>query len=209
MIRNGVAPAPLLWRPDNRVVLVLQRLEPEKDTATALRAWQRSDLASAGWQLRVVGDGRERRALEALVRSEGISHVDFAGWKSDVAAEFARAGILLTAAPVEPFGLSVVEAMAVGVPVVASAAGGHLETVGELAEARLFQPGDVAAAGAALRSLLLDDARAELSAAGRALTAKSFTIGAHVDALLEQYDAVRYARHARGRRRYFRPSQTR
>jgi GT2 family glycosyltransferase len=188
VIHNGVAPQQLLWRPENRVVLVLQRLEPEKDTATALRAWQLSDLASAGWRLRVVGDGAERRPLEQLVADERIEGVDFAGRTSDVASEFARAGILLSPGPVEGFGLAVVEAMAAGVPVVGSAAGGHFETVGELPKARLFPPGDLLAAAEALRSLRADDLRAELSVSGRALAERLFTITRHVDALIGEYE---------------------
>jgi glycosyltransferase involved in cell wall biosynthesis len=188
VIHNGVAPQKLLWRPENRVVLVLQRLEPEKDTATALRAWQLSDLASAGWRLRVVGDGAERRPLEQLVADERIEGVDFAGRTSDVASEFARAGILLSPGPVEGFGLAVVEAMAAGVPVVGSAAGGHFETVGELPKARLFAPGDLLAAAEALRSLRADDLRAELSVSGRALAERLFTITRHVDALIGEYE---------------------
>src|SRR3954447_16141430 len=132
MIRSGVALSPLVWAPENRVVLVLQRLEPEKDTSTALRAWQLSRLADEGWTLRVAGDGSPRQMLEREAAAKGIDQVDFAGWQSDAAAELARAGILLAAAPAEPFGLSVVEAMAAGVPVVATAAGGHLETIGKL-----------------------------------------------------------------------------
>ena len=44
---------------------MLQRLEPEKDTMTALRAWKASRLAEEGWSLRIVGAGAERAALEA------------------------------------------------------------------------------------------------------------------------------------------------
>ena len=193
VIHNGVKRAPLLWKPENRVVLVLQRLEAEKDTVTALRAWHLSGLAEEGWRLRIVGDGGERGSLEGLVANEGIGRVDFVGWQSDVWAEFARAGILLTAAPAEPFGLSVVEAMAVGVPVVASAAGGHLETVGALPQARLFPPGDLPAAAGSLRSLLADDLRADLSGSGRALAGRLFTITRHVDALIHEYEFVIHA----------------
>jgi glycosyltransferase involved in cell wall biosynthesis len=187
VIHNGVAPPPLLWRPENRVVLVLQRLEPEKDTATALAAWHVSALADDGWRLRIVGDGAERAALEHLVAGERIEGVHFAGRTSDVESELARAAVLLSPGPAEGFGLAVVEAMAAGVPVVASAAGGHLETAGALPGARLFPPGDVGAAAAALRSLFSPTARADLSEAGRALVARSFTIAAHVDALLREY----------------------
>ena len=188
VIRNGVAPMPLLWRPENRVVLVLQRLEREKDTRTALRAWHLSGLVKEGWRLRIVGDGDERGSLERVAADEHIEGVCFAGLTNDVESELAGAGILLSPGAVDGFGLAVVEAMAAGVPVVASAAGGHLETVGELPKARVFPPGDLTAAAEALRSLRADDLRNELSISGRTLAGRLFTITAHVDALIREYE---------------------
>jgi glycosyltransferase involved in cell wall biosynthesis len=190
VVVSGVPPSTCLWRSTNRVVLVLQRLSPEKDTATALRAWETSGLAREGWVLRVVGDGSERRMLEGKVASEGIAGVTFTGWIVDIAEELRRAGILLATTPAEGLGLAVLEAMAAGVPVVACASGGHLETVGLLADARLFPPGDSAAGADALRSLLSDSTRAAMSAEGRRLVAERFTIERQVDRLLAEYDAA-------------------
>ena len=95
VIVNGVPESPLFWSRDNRVVLVAQRLEPEKDTLTALEAWELSGLADEGWSLRIVGDGSRRAALEAWARAHGARNVAFAGWVEDMASEFARAGMLL------------------------------------------------------------------------------------------------------------------
>lgn len=187
---GGVPSSPCLWRSTNRVVLVLQRLEREKETLTALHAWKRSGLVDDGWSLRVVGDGSERSFLETWTEREGLVGVTFVGWTADVQAELERAGILLATAPAEPFGLGVVEAMAAGVPVAASAAGGHLETVGLLPDASLFPPGDGAAASEALRSLLSEESRARASSEGQRLVAERFTIESHVDRLLAEYEAA-------------------
>jgi len=191
VVVSGVPESPCLWRRANRAVLVLQRLEPEKDTMTALRAWQASQFADEGWSLRIVGEGSQLRMLDRCVEAERISGVTFTGWTADVSSEMQRAGILLASSPAEPLGLAVIEAMAAGVPVVASASGGHLETVGLLAGASLFPPGDGAAAAAALRSLLSVATRAKLSADGRRLVAERFTIEGHVDRLLVEYEAAR------------------
>lgn len=191
VIRNGVPPSPCLWRSSNRIVLVLQRLEREKDTLTALLAWHASRLAQEGWSLRVVGEGAERGALEAWVASERIPAVVFAGWMPDVPSELAGAGVLLAPALSDSFGLAVVEAMAAGVPVVASAAGGHLETAGLLPDAPLFPSGDVEGAAVALRSLLPPEARAAASQTGRNLVDLAFTISHHVDQLLDEYETAR------------------
>jgi glycosyltransferase involved in cell wall biosynthesis len=191
VVVSGVPESRCLWRVSNRVVLVLQRLESEKDSMTALRAWQAARLIDEGWSLRIVGQGSERQTLERRVASEAIPGVTFTGWTDDVAAELQHAGILLATAPAEPLGLAVLEAMAAGVPVVACASGGHLETVGLLADAPLFPPGDAAAAAAALRSLLADSTRGRMSVAGRRLAAEHFTIEEHVDRLLVEYEAAR------------------
>jgi glycosyltransferase involved in cell wall biosynthesis len=169
---------------------VLQRLEPDKDTLTALRAWQTSELAREGWSLRITGTGAERASLEAFAAAKRIPNVTFAGWTAHVAEELAAAGMLLAPGPADSFGFSVVEAMAAGVPVVASAAGGHLETVGRLPGAALFPAGDAAAAAASLRCMLPADVRAAASRAGRELVRESFTIARHVDELLVEYEAV-------------------
>ena len=190
VVRNGIPPLPHLWKPSSRVVLVLQRLEREKATFTALRAWQQSRMVEEGWSLRVVGDGTERANLEEWVGVNRVPGVDFTGPTSNVGSEFARAGVLLAPAGSDSFGFAVLEAMSAGVPVVASAAGGHLETVGRLANASLFSPGDAGAAAAALRTLLCDARRTALSLAGRELVLSEFTIERHVDELLGEYDAA-------------------
>ncbi|HJQ51007.1 MAG TPA: glycosyltransferase [Gaiellaceae bacterium] len=194
VILNGVPASPCLWRPSSRVVLVLARLDPEKDTLTALRAWQASQLWTDGWSMRIVGDGSQRQVLEAWAKLQRLQEVVFAGWSSDVSSELARAGMLLAPAPREPFGLGVVEAMAAGAPVVACAGGGHTETVGLLRQPPMFPPGDDEAAAAALRELLPDEARHAASAAGRSLVEARFTVTRHVDRLLDEYDAARFTR---------------
>jgi glycosyltransferase involved in cell wall biosynthesis len=183
---------------------VLQRLEPEKDTLTALAAWQSSLLAEDGWSMRIVGEGSERRMLEAWVAAQEIPGVTFTGWTAEVATELQGAGILFASARAEPLGLSVVEAMAAGVPVVATASGGHLETIGLVPDAPLFPPGDAAAGAAGLRSLVSASTRARISAAGRRVVADHFTVESHVDRLLVQYEA---ARAASTRRRWSRISE--
>jgi glycosyltransferase involved in cell wall biosynthesis len=143
-----------------RVVLVLQRLAPQKDTGSALRAWACSGLGDRGWELHIVGDGPERTALEKLAAELAIgTSCKFLGASAEVDRHVARASILLATAPDEPFGLSVVEAMAVGLPVVASASAGHLETVGTCPMAVLFAPDDPRDAGRRLRELAEDEPR--------------------------------------------------
>ncbi|MCD9622733.1 glycosyltransferase family 4 protein [Rhabdothermincola salaria] len=194
--RVHVVPNGVPWtqppRPRRPVVLVAQRLEAEKDTATALRAWAASGLAEQGWHLDVVGDGAERPRLEALARSGGVEgSVRFAGFVGDVPRRLAEASIVVAPAPAEPFGLTVVEAMAAGTPVVAAAGGAHLETVGSAGVGGLFTPGSASEAATELRALADDEGRqASVGDALHQRWAEAFTIEGHVDALDAVYRRV-------------------
>lgn len=188
VIRHGVRERPSSWSPESRVVLLLQRLEAEKDAITALRAWTASRLFDEGWQLRVVGDGAERSALERWARDCDAPGVTFAGWSDDSKGELAAAGVLLAPSPADSFGLAVVEAMMAGVPVVAAAGGGHLETIGLVPGAQLFPVGDAGCAAEGLRLLALDrDRRTALSAAGREVAATQLGLSRCVDELVALY----------------------
>jgi glycosyltransferase involved in cell wall biosynthesis len=198
VVISGVPPSPPLWSSESRAVLVLQRLEPEKDTLTALEAWRVSRLVEERWSLRVVGGGSQQAMLERWVSTEGVAGVTFTGWTSDVAGELRRAGMVLASAVAEPLGLSVVEAMAAGVPVVASAAGGHLETAGQVPGAQLFPAGNALAGGLALRALRSDRVRARLSTESRRVVAEHLTVERHVDRLLGEYEVARSGANCRG-----------
>lgn len=174
------------------VVIMAQRLESEKDTATGIRAWASCGLAKDGWTLQILGDGKDRKSLEVLAEQLGVSDsVHFVGHVDDVMERLSCASIFLATASAEPFGLAVVEAMAVALPIVATASGGHLETVGSASPETMFAPGDAAAAAAVLRRLALDiSERASCAAAGRARFLAEFTIERHVDRLDALYQKV-------------------
>jgi glycosyltransferase involved in cell wall biosynthesis len=139
------------------VVLMAQRLEREKATDLALRAFASSGLAGEGWTLDVAGGGAMRPALEKLAHELGVGRaVRFLGHRGDIDRLMNESAVLLASAPDEPYGLSVVEAMAHGLPVIATASGGHLETLGVVDDATLFAPGEVADAAAHLRTLAAD-----------------------------------------------------
>jgi len=199
VVHPGVAVPPATEHERQRVVLVAQRLQPEKQTMLAIAAFARSGLASDGWRLDIAGAGAEAdelaRAASALGGSAGLL-----GFRGDIPQLMARAGMLLATAPSEHFGLTVLEAMACGLPVVATAAAGHLETMGGLDERALFPAGDADAAARALRALADDpSARRRLGDAERARVQSDFSVDAQVAATDAVYRAA-IARHA-GRRK--------
>ncbi len=188
VIPNGVADAPGADG-DEPVILMAQRLEEEKDTATGLRAWASSGLADRGWRLEVAGAGAEERSLRDLAGTLGIeASCAFLGFRPDIASCMARARGFLATSPGEPFGLSVLEAMARGLPVVATGAGAFIETVGSCPEARLFPPGDAESAGRHLVGLADDAGGAQhYGAALQRLQRERFTVAAMADQTLDLY----------------------
>jgi glycosyltransferase involved in cell wall biosynthesis len=191
VIPNGVPDRAPPGAPREPVVLVAQRLESEKDTALALRIWQRASLRTRGWRLEVAGRGAERAGLEALAARLGIDEsVRFLGFVDDVGALMARASVMLATAPAEPFGLSVVEAMAAGLPVVAADGGAHREVLDSFGDQR-FRIGDSDAGAAALERLADDQTtRVHVADAARRRYEEQYTIEHHVDRLLDVYESV-------------------
>lgn len=164
----------------DRTVFVAQRLQPEKRTRMALEAFAASGLARDGWRLLIAGEGAERPMLESTVALLGLADdVTFLGFRSDIPSLMDAAGLLLSTAQFEHFGLTVLEAMASGLPVVASDAGGHRETLSGLDPRALFPVDDVSAAARSLRELADDvDGRRRLGKAERQRQQSEFSLEA-------------------------------
>jgi glycosyltransferase involved in cell wall biosynthesis len=187
VVHHGVPDhAPVALEPGT--VLVAQRLEREKSTDVAIEAWARSGLASGGWQLVIAGYGAQRAVLEGLAKALGVGEsVRFLGRVGDVDALRRKAAVQLAPPPGEHFGLSVLEAMACGLPVIAADGGAHRELLGEEPEL-LFEPGDVEAAAARMRALAHDAGRRRLI--GSRLHARQracFSLAAHGRAIVGVY----------------------
>ena len=106
----------------------------------------------------LVGGGPEHAAVAAAVRRAGLDGVvALLGDRDDVPALLAAADVFVLASRSEGFPMSVLEAMAAGLPVVASAVGGVPEAVLDGETGLLVPPGDAGAvAGARARALLAD-----------------------------------------------------
>lgn len=179
VVHSGVPEAPEGTH-RTRTVLIAQRLEAEKRTDLGIRAFAAAGLGDRGWTLDVAGDGAERPALETLARGLGIP-VTFIGFRNDLPSRFATAGMLLAPCPVEGLGLTVLEAMAAGAPVVAANGGGHTEILDGLDPRALYTPDSPDAAAASLRSLADDGSgRARLGTAARERQRSAFSLTAQV-----------------------------
>lgn len=184
IVHTGIDPRPAGdHAARERTVLIAQRLQPEKRTDVGVRAFAASGLADEGWTLDVAGIGPERESLERLGAELGIApSVRFSGYRTDLPELLIRAGMLLAPCPVEGLGLTLLEAMASGLPPVAADAAGHVELLAGLDERARFGAGDADAAGARLRSLAADAAgRAALGAAARERQQAHFSLRAQAD----------------------------
>jgi glycosyltransferase involved in cell wall biosynthesis len=190
VVRSGVPRADAV-DPVAPVVLVVQRLEPEKRTEQAIDIWAASDLADSGWTLRIAGDGAEAGVLRAAIARRNVGGVELLGDRDDVPELMQHSGMLLATTPREAFGLSAVEAMARALPVVASGSGGHRETVGAATPEMLYPPDDVEAGARLLRELAGDASRRRaVGAIQRAHQREHLDLDRHVDTLVEIYRSL-------------------
>lgn len=171
-------------------ILVLQRLQVEKDTATAVRAFALSGLAYEGWRLHIAGRGDMAGTLDDLSVRLGVTDaVELVGFVEDPGRLRREASIFLATAPAEPFGLSLVEAMAAGLPIVAADGGAHPELLADCGV--MFPPGDAAACARLLRRLAASPVeRRAWGAKARVRQRASLSVPGHVDRLEQFYEQV-------------------
>lgn len=164
-------------------LLMVGRLEEQKGQEVALRALAR---VQAPWRLEVVGTGARVGDLESLVQELGIGpRVRFLGYRDDVPALLKEADLFLFPSRWEGLGLSLVEALAAGVPCLAS----DLSVLrGLLPPDRLLPPGDVAAWSRGILGVL-ERPKESLDQAQRLATTvrQRYAIGGMIDAYAELY----------------------
>lgn len=175
VLPNPVRPATAIaGRGDAREIVSVGRLVPSKAFDVLLRAFALASPSLREWRLTIVGDGPERPSLERLAVELGVAdRVTFAGYVPAPEAALQRAALFVTTTRYEGFPNALAEAMASGLPVIATdcPAGPRELTLG--GEAGVLVPVDaVDAVAAAMRRLGSDAAeRARLGAAARAAMA--------------------------------------
>ncbi len=162
---------------DDFVVLLVARLDPLKDLATAVRTVERVARQHARFRLLLVGEGPERGLVEGLVREKTLQeHVRLLGLRRDLAQLYAAADLFLLTSVSEGIPVTVLEAMAAGLPVVATNVGGLPEIIEDGHTGLLTSAGDDAALAERIVQLLKDAAsRERLADAGRAHVRAHFT----------------------------------
>lgn len=199
MVPNAAAPVyfddpPSRLVPDGapfRIVTV-GRLDPIKNQALLIRAFARLCEQMPSVELVIVGEGPSRGALEELVKSLNLGdRVRLPGYRNDVRAVLAHADLFVLPSLSEGFGITLVEAMACEVPVLASSVGGAGEVIGELGSV-LLSPHDEEAWTAALeRIAAMDPAeRRAMGRRARRLAIERFSPGTYIANLEAMYAEV-------------------
>ena len=179
-------------------LIAIGRLVPTKGHDTLLRALGRLAREGVDARLELVGSGPERAALEALAREEGVADrvalrgaVGFAEVIDalESADVFCLAPRLLPGHPPDGIPNVIAEAMALGVPVVATRVSAIPELVRDGVDGRLVEVDDAAAFARALGELAADPAlRARFARAARGRVAELFDQDANIDELIAHFD---------------------
>jgi glycosyltransferase involved in cell wall biosynthesis len=158
------------------LVLGVGRLKAPKDFLTLVRAL--ALLPGGSCRLRVAGDGPDRPELEQEISSLGLEDaVELLGDRDDVERLLHESRVFVLSSRSEGMPMSVLEAMASGVPVVASAVGGIPELVIDGETGLLVEPGDPRSLAAAIGRLIDDpELRRRLAAAGHARARRLFEL---------------------------------
>lgn len=173
--------------PDGFHVGCVARLAPIKDHRTLLAAFARLRAAIPGAHLTLIGDGSERAALEAFSAELGLAQgVTFAGERAEVAPLLPAFDVFALSSKSEGISLTLLEAAAAGLPVVATRVGGNAEVVVDGCTGLLVPAGDPEAFASALTSLATREDRMAMGAAGRARVARAFS----VERMARDYEAL-------------------
>jgi glycosyltransferase involved in cell wall biosynthesis len=133
----------------------------------------------------LIGDGEMRLAIEALIRRYGLQNrVQLAGWRRDIDKAMHCFDALLLTSHWEGFPRVILEAATVGLPIVATKAGGVQELVGHGCDIRLYEVGDIEGLTSGLETLIKDSRTGTGTVGFQGELPKEF----HIDEMVKQYE---------------------
>lgn len=200
-VPNAVKPPTVLATPFSSTgrpprIVAAGRLHPKKgfDILVAALALLRDGWEGFGDQAfdcEIAGEGDERGRLEGLIAEHGLGdRVRLVGWRDDVPAFLATGDVFAFPSYQEGFPLVLLEAMAVGLPVVSSAISGPVEMIADGVDGALVPPGDPAALVRALAGLVATPQKAvALGVAARAKVLADYgpaSLKRRLDAVLDR-----------------------
>ena len=177
---------------EEKIIIAIGRLSPEKGLDILLAAFARQFVSDRGVRLILVGDGSEMAELKLLAsRLDIAEQVVFAGFSADVACYYAAADLFVMSSHTEGFPMALLEAMAWGLPVLASAVGGIPDIVHEGKDGCLVPPGNEEQLAAVMGNLLNDrELAARLGQIARQTITERFAADKWAIALEKVYTGV-------------------
>lgn len=162
--------------------------KPQKDLSTLLRAARAVRTSVPDARFVIAGDGDLRPSLERQLERDGLKPaVTLLGWRDDLPEILAALDVFLLTSRWEGLPRSIIQAMAAGVPVVATAVDGVLDIVADGETGLLAKPGDHIGLGRRVAELLQDGGRAKELAASAALQVEPFELGRMIGSLEALY----------------------
>lgn len=143
----------------SKVIAAAGRLAPGKRFDLLLEAFATVAAKEPDWELRIYGGGSAQGELQSLIDDLGLTgRARLLGPRTPIEAEFARASLVVSASDAESFGMTLVEAMRCGVPVISTDCPlGPAEIVADGVDGRLVPVGDAPALADAILDLIADD----------------------------------------------------
>lgn len=191
----------LSWReqfgakPEDRLIGLVGTISPRKNQAMLVRALPRvlEKIPRARVLLLGNGDNSYRASVEREIERLRLGdHIHWAGFQDDIPGIMQGLDLLVACPLHEPFGLTVPEAMAAGLPTVATRIGGLRESIVDGETGYLVSPRDVAGLADAIIRVLADPAHAaELGANGRKRFVELFDAQKSIDRHVEIFQMVR------------------
>ncbi len=181
------------WRSAPRAVYV-GRLAPEKGLDTLVNAWPLVLNQHPAGRLTLIGEGPERPMLEARARSLGLTlgtEITFGGVASDVTAALRDADLFVLPSREEGMSIALLEAMAVGIPIVASSIPGNRRIMGDFKHGRLVVSNDPPALARVIGEQWANFDRAfHMSRAARTRVEQEFSIRAVARQHLKLFESL-------------------
>jgi glycosyltransferase involved in cell wall biosynthesis len=180
------------FQDDDVLFVCVARLGPQKNHALLLRAFAEGPAADPNAHLVLVGEGALKGILEKQAKNLGLTRqVHFLGLRTDIPDVLGAMDVFVLGSDYEGSPLSVIEAMASGLPIVSTAAGGVPDLFESGKEGLIVQPGDVRGLSDSMAFLLKDREARQSFGIGAARRAKeNFDVSTMVRAYEKLYENI-------------------
>jgi N-acetyl-alpha-D-glucosaminyl L-malate synthase BshA len=176
-------------QPEEKLLVHLSNFRPVKRILDVVETFARVARVVPS-RLLLIGDGPDRSAAEHLALHHGIQdRIHFLGKQDNVNELLPLADLMLMPSEMESFGLAALEAMACGVPAIATRVGGVPELIDDGVNGRLFEVGDVDGMSQAAIALLTDEPARQRMAEAARKTAQDRFCASRIIPLYEEYYA--------------------